>query len=109
MKDIILNYLNKNYRFSLSTPSSYIIKGRRGGEDVRLSELIDSLKVIFSINYEEISPIIDAWADYQTILINNRIVDIQNRLHKEGITVELSTSQYNILMDDEDKLNPNRW
>ena len=63
----------------------------------------------FSIKQEEISPIIDAWADYQTLLINNRIVDIQNRLHKEGITVELSASQYNTLMDDEDTLNPNRW
>jgi Fe-S cluster biosynthesis and repair protein YggX len=86
-----------------------MIKGRRGEDDIRLSELIASLRVIFSINDEKISPIINAWADYQTTLINNRIVDIQNRLHKEGITVELSASQYNTLMDDEDKLNPNRW
>lgn len=102
MKDIVLNYLNKNYRFSLSTLTSFIIKGRRGGEDIRLSELIASLKVIFSIGDEEISPIIDTWADYQTILINNRIVDIQNRLYEKGITVQLSPSQLNTLMDDED-------
>jgi hypothetical protein len=102
VKDIVLNYLNKNYRFSLSTLTSFIIKGRRGGEDIRLSELIASLKVIFSIGDEEISPIIDTWADYQTILINNRIVDIQNRLYEKGITVQLSPSQLNTLMDDED-------
>ena len=86
-----------------------MIKGRRGEDDIRISELIASLKVIFSINDEEVSPIIDAWADYQILLINNRIVDIQNRLHKEGVTVQLSPSQYNTLMDDEDMLNPNRW
>jgi hypothetical protein len=109
VKDIVLDYLNKNYRFGLSTLSSFILKGRRGGDDVRLSELVASLKVIFSISDEEISAIIELWADYQTLLINNRIVDIQNRLYKEGVTVELSASQYNTLMDDEDTLNPNRW
>lgn len=104
MKDIVLDYLNKNYRFSLSTLSSFMIKGRRGGEDIRLSELIASLKVIFSIGDEEISSIIDTWADYQTVLINNRIVDIQNRLYEKGVTVQLSPSQLNIIMDDEDAI-----
>ena len=106
MKDIVLDYLNKNYRFSLSTLSSFMIKGRRGGEDIRLSELIASLKVIFSIGDEEISPIIDTWADYQTVLINNRIVDIQTRLYEKGVTVQLSPSQLNIIMDDEDTIEP---
>lgn len=104
MKDIVLDYLNKNYRFSLSTLSSFMIKGRRGGEDIRLSELIASLKVIFSIGDEEISSIIDIWADYQTVLINNRIVDIQTRLYEKGVTVQLSPSQLNIIMDDEDAI-----
>jgi len=106
VKDIVLDYLNKNYRFSLSTLSSFMIKGRRGGEDIRLSELIASLKVIFSIGDEEISPIIDTWADYQTVLINNRIVDIQTRLYEKGVTVQLSPSQLNIIMDDEDTIEP---
>jgi hypothetical protein len=83
-----------------------MIKGRRGGEDIRLSELIASLKVIFSIGDEEISPIIDTWADYQTVLINNRIVDIQTRLYEKGVTVQLSPSQLNIIMDDEDTIEP---
>jgi hypothetical protein len=81
-----------------------MIKGRRGGEDIRLSELIASLKVIFSIGDEEISSIIDIWADYQTVLINNRIVDIQTRLYEKGVTVQLSPSQLNIIMDDEDAI-----
>lgn len=102
MKDIVLDYLNKNYRFSLSTLSSFMLTGRRGEQDIKLSELIASLKVIFSINDEEVSSIIEIWADYQTILINNRIVDIQSRLYEKGITTHLSPTQYNIIMDDED-------
>lgn len=79
-----------------------MIKGRRGGEDIRLPVLVASLKVIFSISDEEISPIIDTWTYYQISLINNRIVDIQYRLIEKGITVQLSPSQLNTLMDDED-------
>ena len=105
MKEIVLNYLNKNYRFNLSTLNSYVIKGRRGEIDIKLSVLITTLKTIFSITDEEIRVIIDEWADYQTILINNRIVDIRNKLYEMGITVELSPSQFNTIMDDEDKLN----
>ncbi len=109
MKNIVLNYLNKNYRFSLSTFNSFILKGRRGEADIKLSALIEDLKVIFSITENEITPFIDAWADYQTTLIYNRVADIKERLYKEGVTVELSPTQYNIIMDDEDTINPNRW
>lgn len=103
MKPIILKYLNKNYRFTYSTFSSYLLKDRIREEEVKLSDIINSLKTIFTISEEEIMVIFDEWADSQSILLNNRLVEIQERLYKIGVTVDLSPQQINTLIEDEEK------
>ena len=47
--------------------------------------------------------IFEKWAEAQEILINNRIVEIKERLYAMGITVELSVDQMNTLIEDEEK------
>ena len=103
MKPIILIYLNKNYRFTYSTFTNYLIKDRVREEEVKLSDVISSLKVIFTVSDEEIMAIFDEWADSQSLLLNNRLVEIQERLYKNGITIELSPQQINTLIEDEEK------
>jgi len=103
VKAIILTYLNKNYRFTYSTFNSYLLKDRIRDEDVRLSDVITSLKVIFTVSDEDIMAIVDEWADSQSTLLNNRLVEIQERLYKKGITIQLSPEQINTLIDDEEK------
>ena len=103
MKPIILKYLNKNYRLTYSTFSSYLLKDRIREEEVKLSDVINSLKNIFTVSDEEIMTIFDEWADSQSILLNNRLVEIQERLYKIGVTVDLSPQQINTLIEDEEK------
>lgn len=103
MKAIILKYLNKNYRFTYSTFNSYLLKDRVREEEVRLSDVINSLKTIFTVSDEEIMTIFDEWSDSQSILLNNRLVEIQERLYKIGVTVDLSPQQINTLIEDEEK------
>lgn len=103
MKAIILKYLNKNYRFTYSTFNSYLLKDRVREEEVKLSDVINSLKTIFTVSDEEIMTIFDEWSDSQSILLNNRLVEIQERLYKIGVTVDLSPQQINTLIEDEEK------
>ena len=108
MDEIVFKYLNLNYRFSLSSFHSFMLKSRRGGKDIKLSDLLDSLKTIFSLSDEKIYKIFEKWADSQTILMNNRIVSIQERLHRLGFSTELSASQLKTIMDDEDEIRDSR-
>jgi len=80
-----------------------MLRDRIRDEDVRLSDVITSLKVIFTVSDEDIMTIVDEWADSQSTLLNNRLVEIQERLYKKGITIQLSPEQINTLIDDEDK------
>lgn len=102
MDEIVLIFLNKNYRFSLSTHTSYKIVGRNGNPDISLVHLLTDISNIFSIDGDETYKIFEKWADYQTTLINNRITDILEKLHNEGVDVKLSVEQYNILLSDLD-------
>lgn len=103
MKPIILKYLKKNYRFTYYTFSNYLLKDIVREEEVKLSDIINSLKTIFTISEEEIMVIFDEWVDSQSILLNNRLVEIQERLYKIGVTVDLSPQQINTLIEDEEK------
>lgn len=102
MDEIVLSFLNKNYRVSLSTNVSYKIVGRRGLPDISLKTLLSDLSLFFSIDSDETYKIFEKWADYQTTLINNRITDILEKLHNEGVDVKLSVEHYNILLSDLD-------
>jgi bacterioferritin (cytochrome b1) len=50
VKETILKYLNKNYRFTLSTYNSYFIRDRIYEQDVKLADVTKSLGDIFSID-----------------------------------------------------------
>jgi len=78
------------------------MKDRVRDEDVRLSDVISSLRTIFTIDNEYIMEIFDKWADSQSTLLNNRVVEIQERLYEKGITIQLSPEQINTLINDYD-------
>ena len=100
MKKIVLKYLNKNYRFKITTYNDFLIKDRISGHDVKLSEVMKSIYPIFDVSETEASSIFDIWCDQQDTLVNNRIVAVQEMLHKEGIDIELSPSQMNEIVEN---------
>jgi|694.fasta_scaffold16471_10 deoxyribodipyrimidine photolyase len=88
MNNIVLKYLNKNYRFTLKTYDNFLVKEIISDNDVKLSEVISLTKLIFMISEEESLKIFDDWADQQLTFINNRVVELQERLHKNGYSVQ---------------------
>jgi hypothetical protein len=109
VKETILKYLNKNYRFTLSTYNSYFIRDRIEECDVKLTDVTKSLKVIFSIDDDTLMSIIDKWCDQQIILLNNRIVEIREKLYEQGIDIEISVEQMNsMLIDSIDTIDYNK-
>lgn len=104
MKEIVLKYLNKNYRFKITTYNDFLIRDRISGYDVKLSEVMKSIYPIFGISESESLAIFDTWCDQQDILVNNRIVVIQEMLHKQGINIELSQSQMNEIVENNQTL-----
>ena len=84
-----------------------MIKDRIADNNVRLSDVISSLITIFSLTEEEMMVLFDKWADSQSILLNNRLVEIQEHLYKNGVDIQLTPHQINMLMEDEEYRNEN--
>ncbi len=109
MEDIVLKHLNKNYRFTLSTYSSYFLKDRVNNANVHLKNVLALLKETFTMDETELMNIFGKWSESQEVLINNRIVEIKERLYAMGVTIELSVDQMNTIIEDEEKrMNDNR-
>lgn len=103
MEDIVKKYLDKNYRFTLSTYSSYFLLDRVSGNTVHLRDVLTLLKETFTMDETTLMDIFGKWAEAQETLINNRIVEIKERLHAMGVTIELSVDQMNTIIEDENK------
>jgi len=100
MKEIVLKYLNKNYRFKVTTYNDFLIRDRIYDNDEKLSDVIKSIYEIFDISETEALSIFDIWCEQQDILLNNRIVVIKEILYKQGIDIELSATQMNELLEN---------
>jgi len=98
MNDIVLKYLNKNYRFTLKTYDNFLVKEVTSGNDVKLSEVIRLTELLFVLTEQESLKIFDLWADQQLTKINNRIVEIQKELYKKGFPAP----DLNVVKDFED-------
>lgn len=98
-----MKYLNKNYRFTLSTYSSYFLKDRVDDRNVHLKDVLSLLKETFTMDESQLMDIFGKWSENQEILINNRIVEIKERLYAMGVTIELSVDQMNTIIEDEEK------
>lgn len=104
MKEIILKYLNSNYKFTLSTYVSYYLYDTTNNKEVSLKEALASIILIFDIDETELSKIFDTWADEQAIKINNKITDIRYNLYETtGVELELTPSELNKIIEEEDK------
>jgi hypothetical protein len=110
VEHIILDYLNKNYRFTLSTYNSYFVRDRVNESNIRLADAIISLKDIFSVDDDMLMSLIDKWCDQQIILLNNRIVHIREELYKKGVDIEISVDQMNsMLLETDENIDYNRF
>jgi len=102
MEKIITSYLEKQYRFSLSTLSSYKLYDRTNNIDVSVLSIWDDMVTIFGITKEEFEPIWDKWADSKIIEINNRITEIRYKLYElNGSDIDISAADINILLRSE--------
>jgi hypothetical protein len=102
MNKIIIKYLNKQYKFTLSTYVSYKLYDKIDNIEVGLKDAIESIRIIFDIDEIELMKIFDKWADEQATIINNQISDIRYKLYEEtGVDLELTTKDLNNLIDNE--------
>jgi len=102
MEEIILSYLDKQYRFSLSTLSSYKLYDRTNNIDVSVISIWNEMDTIFGITKEAFEPIWDKWADGKITEINNRITEIRYKLYElNGTDVEISAADINTLLRSE--------
>jgi hypothetical protein len=102
MEEIVLKYLNKNFRVTFSTFDSFLLKDLINGGDVKLSEVMKSIPTIFDVEENDSLHIFDKWCDQQNILLNNRLVEMQEKLYSAGINIELNSEQKNKVSEDWD-------
>lgn len=113
MKDIIIKYLDKNYKFTLSTYVSYNLYDRNGCKEVRLKEVLENIMHIFNISNEELRLIFDDWADTRAIEMQNKVTDFRYKLYElTGIDLQLTAADLNKMLIDDDNavmFDPNAW
>jgi hypothetical protein len=91
MKEIIINYLNKNYKLTLSSYITFMLEERASGENVKVADILKTLKPIFDINDDELMQIFDSWVDLNETIFNNKLVEINYKLYeKTGIDLGIS-------------------
>lgn len=116
MKELILKYLDKNYKFTLSTYVSYNLYDKIDNKEARLVDVLDSLKLIFTIDNDKtdlLMDIFDIWADKKAIEIQNNITDLRYKLYeKTGIELQLTPADLNNMLRDKENeamFGPNHW
>ncbi len=106
MKEIITKYLDKNYKFTLSSYVSYHLVSVPSGEIIRGTDVFSSLNEIFSIEQKELDEIYDAWAQNQAIKMENHITDIRYKLYeKTGFELQLTVNDLNNIINLETEQN----
>jgi hypothetical protein len=106
MEQIVLKYLNDNYKFTLSTYVSYKLKEISTGNDVSLKDVLIQLETIFSLDEEQQRMIFDKWADIKSVELNNIIVEVQEKLYiLTGKEISIDPSEMNGLIDTPDNLD----
>lgn len=97
-----MNYLDKNYRFSLSTLSSYKLYDKINKIDISITSIWGDSETIFGISKETFLPIWDKWADIKITDLNNRITDIRYKLYElNGTDFEITSKDINMILNIE--------
>ena len=100
MKEIITRYLDKNYKFTLSSYVSYHLVTVPSGEIIRSTDVFATLNDIFSVEQTELDKIYDAWTLVQAIKVENRITDIRYKIYeKTGFQLDLTVLDLNKIIN----------
>jgi hypothetical protein len=100
MKEIITKYLDKNYKFTLSSYISYHLVIKSNGEQIRPDDVYKTLSQIFGLSDEEIEPIYNAWGEAQAIKMENLITDIRYKIYeKTGFQLDLTVLDLNKIIN----------
>lgn len=96
MEQIILKFLTRNYKITLSTYNSYMLYNKKAKSEDTLKSVMKLMVDIFCTNEEIIYNAFEKWCDNETISINNKIVEIQEKLYLQtGKTLELTPKEIN--------------
>lgn len=99
-KKIVLDYLNRFYRFNLSTYTTYKLYDKIDKKEVPLKEALQSIKTIFNVNEDELFQVFDDWADEKAIEIQNKVTDLRYKIYEQtGLDLELTTNDLNKMLD----------
>lgn len=83
MKKLIVKYLEKNYRLSLSSYVSYKVIDKQDNSSVGLKQLLKDLEAVFSVDSQTIYIAFEEWSKIEHIKINNQIEDIKYRFYAD--------------------------
>lgn len=84
MKDLIFNYIEKHYRFTLTSHKTYKLYDAVEKKYVGLKEVLLCLKVIFDIKDDELLAVFDEWADTKDIEMADNVNKVRKTFFEEN-------------------------
>jgi hypothetical protein len=84
MKEIVLRYVKRNFRFILTGLTSLYIFDLSTGKRMNPGDMIEELITIFGeISYDEAFDIVGPWFTSEMTRVQNKIVDLQYDMYAE--------------------------
>ena len=107
MNDIILKYLNTNFRLNgYSSIKDYRLFDIVENKVVSPRDVVLSLKDIFGVEVEEILDIVGPWFENKVIELQNKVTDIHYKAFElTGIELTFTLNQLNKLLEYDGIIN----
>jgi len=100
LEKLIFNYLNHHYKLSFKSNFDHEIYGKIEKKYFSFSFVMNELTTIFSVNINEAEKMVYRWSSNLIVLMNNRVVSLQESLYKEGFDTNLTSTYVKRILNE---------
>ena len=100
MEKLIIKYLNRHYKLSFKSNFNHEIYGKIEKKDVSFPFVMNELTTIFSVEMNEAEKMVYKWSSNLIVLMNNRVVSLQESLYKEGYDSNLTSTYIKRILNE---------
>lgn len=98
MEELIIQYLDDNFRLSMGGLMSFTAFDKYNNAEVRGDDLTKHVQKAFTISDDDFRPIYSKWIDRETTTIQNKVVDYQTMIYKQtGVSLEVGPEIFRAL------------
>ena len=88
-KNLVLRYINGNYKLDYADFINYEVNNLENGQKVSIGKVYEDIMDIFGLTHEETGKYFSAWVDGEAIRIDNERADNMYNMYADGIPLSM--------------------